>query len=328
MIIKDTNNNDKQKILTNKKRKKNNQYSFDEISLKQNNLKVKNDENLINKERKNNINLNQVNNKNCLDNSRLIITGDYHTHTIYSHGKGDIIDNANFAKEKNLKQLAITDHGFSLFLYGVKREKLSEMKEKIKLAEKQTNLKIYLGVEANFTSCQGDVDVNLEDLKILDILLVGHHRMVKSRLIDKLKLFIPNMIFKNKAYKKLKERNTETVLKAMEKYPIDILTHLNYEMPLDINKIAKKAFETGTYIEINDKKMYFTEEEIKTLIENNVMFILDSDAHKPEHVGIVPNSLQVVEKFNIPIKNIANINKLPVFKKFRKIKNNYEQIDL
>ena len=29
----------------------------------------------------------------------MLLFGDYHTHTIYSHGKGDIIDNANVAKQ-------------------------------------------------------------------------------------------------------------------------------------------------------------------------------------------------------------------------------------
>ena len=33
----------------------------------------------------------------------MIIYGDYHTHTTYSHGKGSIIDNAIAAKNKGLK---------------------------------------------------------------------------------------------------------------------------------------------------------------------------------------------------------------------------------
>ena len=49
----------------------------------------------------------------------MLLYGDYHTHTIYSHGKGDIIDNARVASKKGLKQLAITDHGFDNKLYNV-----------------------------------------------------------------------------------------------------------------------------------------------------------------------------------------------------------------
>ena len=41
------------------------------------------------------------------------LTADYHTHTIFSHGKGTILENALSAKEIGLKSIAITDHGFS-----------------------------------------------------------------------------------------------------------------------------------------------------------------------------------------------------------------------
>ena len=36
----------------------------------------------------------------------MILTADYHTHTVFSHGKGKIIDNAIIAKEKGLEGLA------------------------------------------------------------------------------------------------------------------------------------------------------------------------------------------------------------------------------
>ena len=40
------------------------------------------------------------------------LNADYHTHTVFSHGKGDVIDNARAAAEKGLKELGIADHGF------------------------------------------------------------------------------------------------------------------------------------------------------------------------------------------------------------------------
>ena len=39
------------------------------------------------------------------------ILDDYHTHTKYSHGVGTIEDNVKSAIKKNLKTIAITDHG-------------------------------------------------------------------------------------------------------------------------------------------------------------------------------------------------------------------------
>ena len=47
---------------------------------------------------------------------------DYHTHTLYSHGKGTIQQNVEAAQRKGLKEIAITDHGPGHILYGVKRK--------------------------------------------------------------------------------------------------------------------------------------------------------------------------------------------------------------
>lgn len=244
--------------------------------------------------------------------------GDYHTHTIYSHGKGTILQNAISAKEQGLKELAITDHGFGHIFFGVKRKKIDEIRQKITEAEKATGIKVYFGIEANLTSCGGDVDITKEELEKIDILLVGHHRFVKSKFLDKFRLFLPNMIFKGKVGKKFKERNTQAMLNALDKYPIDILTHLCFEMPVDVKRVAEKAVEKGTFIELNEKKMCFSAEEIKTMIELGVKFIVDSDAHRPYKVGVVENAFDVVAKYQIPLSQVANIDKLPTFKKYRK----------
>ena len=43
----------------------------------------------------------------------MILTGDYHTHTQYSHGKNTVEENAKQAKELGLQEIGICDHGFS-----------------------------------------------------------------------------------------------------------------------------------------------------------------------------------------------------------------------
>lgn len=42
------------------------------------------------------------------------ILGDYHTHTVFSHGHGSIEDNVKAAIKMGLKEIAITDHGFRI----------------------------------------------------------------------------------------------------------------------------------------------------------------------------------------------------------------------
>jgi putative hydrolase len=90
----------------------------------------------------------------------LVIFGDYHTHTPYSHGKGTILENAMIAKQKGLKEIAITDHGFNHKLYGSNRNDLLTMRDECVEAEKLTGVKVLLGVEANFISNKGEIDLN------------------------------------------------------------------------------------------------------------------------------------------------------------------------
>ena len=59
------------------------------------------------------------------------MTFDYHTHTIFSHGKGTIADNVEAARSKGLKGIAITDHGPGHLTYGIKREAVPEMRRQI-----------------------------------------------------------------------------------------------------------------------------------------------------------------------------------------------------
>ena len=41
------------------------------------------------------------------------ILADYHTHTIYSHGKGTIEDNVKVAISKGIETIGISDHGYN-----------------------------------------------------------------------------------------------------------------------------------------------------------------------------------------------------------------------
>lgn len=52
------------------------------------------------------------------------ILSDYHTHTIYSHGKGTIEENVEAARKIGLKILAISDHGPGHMGFGIKKKKI------------------------------------------------------------------------------------------------------------------------------------------------------------------------------------------------------------
>ena len=50
----------------------------------------------------------------------MLLTGDYHTHTPYSHGKNTVDENAAQAAANGLKEIAITDHGFRHVIYNLR----------------------------------------------------------------------------------------------------------------------------------------------------------------------------------------------------------------
>ena len=104
---------------------------------------------------------------------------DYHTHTVYSHGTGSIMDNVIAARKKGLTELAITDHGIRHFAFGVKEKDIASMRDEIdKINRNSEGIKVLLGMECNLISTDGDIDMNDEIRKYLDILLVGFHMMV------------------------------------------------------------------------------------------------------------------------------------------------------
>lgn len=248
----------------------------------------------------------------------MILFGDYHTHTKYSghgHGKGTILENASVAADKGLKQIAITDHGFNHMFYGVKRKDMPKVREDILNAQEITGVEILLGVEANLISQNGDIDIVETDFEFLDILLMGHHKLVKNKTWkDFGKLTIANTF--GSPYAPSKERlnrNTTAFLRAIDKYPIDIITHLNYGFPTDTLAVAKLAKEKGIFVELNGKRINFTDRELLTMAEEGVNFIVDSDAHSPKRVGECNNGINAIFRLGIPTSQVVNIDKLPNF---------------
>lgn len=238
------------------------------------------------------------------------ILADYHTHTIYSHGKGTVLDNVKVAKEKGLKEIAITDHGFDHMAFAVKRKKLPALKRDIIEAERQTGVKVYLGVEANIVSSKGDLDIKNDDYRYVEVLVAGFHKGVKNRNLKEFFCFLLGNIFANRFKKFSKKRieiNTNAYIQAVHKYPIDIISHLGLTAKVDVERVAQACAETNTYIELNGKRIHFSKEDVEKLLKTDVRFVVSSDAHIPANVANVELGMKVAKMYNIPLDRIDNL---------------------
>lgn len=230
------------------------------------------------------------------------ISGDYHTHTIYSHGKGTIEQNVQEAIKHGLKAIAITDHGFGQPFAGITPKKFEIMKQEVaELRKKYPQIKILLGVEANIIRRDGTIDLTQEQEKEMDIVLAGYHlSATQRRLIPLLNLALPAVLSKAGIYTKGQvKRNTKMFIQTIKNRKIDVITHPGYMLPVDYTELGKVCAEVGTYIEISSRHVVPDEKGLKELIDTGVKFIINSDAHELYQIGHVNYALRLVEQYHI-----------------------------
>lgn len=252
-----------------------------------------------------------------------MIIGDYHTHTIFSHGKDSIEKNVEKAIALGLKQIAITDHGLYHVFFGLSPRKVGKMRKIIdELNEKQSETRVLLGVEANIISNDGDIDIKKHQREWFDIVVCGYHKMVWGKnLAESFKFIGKNDLYQvfNKADNaKLVAHNTEVLCNAVRKNEIDIMSHPNHDMAIDPIKLAKVMKEHGTFFELNCKKVHVDTETLKEVAKTGVGFIINSDAHSADRVGDFKLGLEIATQAGISKEQIVNWDKIPNFRSRQK----------
>ncbi len=244
--------------------------------------------------------------------------GDYHTHTVYSHGKGSIEDSVLKAAKLGLRELGITEHGFNHLCYNLRRGELARMRSQIEmLAQKYPQVKVYVGVEANILSPKGKIDVRGSDKPKLDITVCGYHKLVRAFPAQP-QYFFPNNLGLSGA--KTVARNTAAYLSALEKNEIDILSHPGNSCKCDVREVARACKYFGTYFELNGKRISLSDDELAAVAEEDCEFIASSDAHEPRRVGDFSLPVKRIEKLGIPLSRLANYERLPQFRSRKEAK--------
>lgn len=238
------------------------------------------------------------------------LIADYHTHTVYSHGKGTIQDNVEVARRKGLKKVAITDHGFGHIGYGISRKKLTQIRTQInRLNDKYGDIEILLGIEANLVGINGQVDLLEKDLKYFDIILMGFHKGAKPHSVkDGFSLFLKN--FLSPIYpagrEKQRQLNTQAMIKAINRYPVNIISHPGAKIDIDTRELAKAAAKRGVALEINASHGFLTVDYVKIALEEKAPLVINSDAHRPDDVGEFSKGIDIANRAGVKPEHLVN----------------------
>lgn len=233
------------------------------------------------------------------------ILADYHTHTVYSHGKGTIEDNVKEAISKGIKTIGISDHSYKHMTYGVKIKDIYKMREDVdKLNIKYSNIDILLGMECNILDENGNIDINDEVSKLLDYVMAGYHFGSSPTSLKSMLNHCNNYVLKNE---KSKEYNTKAIINAMRNNDIFIITHPGDKGDVYIEEIAKVAKDTDTRLEINSSHSYLNASQLKQIKHIGNKFIIGSDAHRPENVGNFELAMKNIREANLDLSLVENI---------------------
>lgn len=239
------------------------------------------------------------------------IFADYHTHTLYSHGKGTVEENILAAKARGLEEVAITDHGpGSVPWIRTTVQQIRQIRKEVDFyGGIYDDVKVLVGVEANITGMDGSIDIPREAVKDLDLLLVGYHPMVVPKSIgDAWKIYGRNSLtrYSRRLAEKARVENTKALVEAVLRHDVDIVTHPGLNVSIDTAELARACARKGTALEINAGHGYMTPEFCRTAAREGARFVINSDAHRPADVGRLERGIQVAVKAGLTAGQIIN----------------------
>lgn len=213
------------------------------------------------------------------------IRGDLQMHTNYSDGRNSIEEMAKKAEELDHEYILVSDHGPSLRIAsGIEEDEIEEQREEIKELNREYEIEILHGIEANIT---GDgLDVPKSECKKFDLVVAALHRDL--------------------------ENPTEKIVNVLRDYPVDILAHpqnrkINSREPfdLDLEKVAGVAAEESVALEINSQpeRLDLDWRNVKEY-RDQVKYVVSTDAHSTSelelmHLGVSQARRGWCEKENV-----------------------------
>lgn len=235
---------------------------------------------------------------------------DLHIHTSANpHAYSTLEENIRSAREKNMKVIAITNHGPSL-QDSPHWWSLVNMRV---IPEYVGDLRILKGVETNIVDDNGNFDINQRIYDVMDIILCGLHTIEAYG--------DPSDIIKN----------TKSVINIIKSQKVDIMVHLgNPIFPLEYELVVQEAVKAGVAIEINNSSLKNSrkgsEVNCRRILElckkYDALVALGTDSHISFDIGEFEEAQKLITEVGYPIEKIINFSteNLEKFLNERKIK--------
>ena len=217
----------------------------------------------------------------------MIVKFDFHTHTSYSDGEGRATDVVEAAEARGLEAVALTDHGPE-HEFGTLAGKLMHLLQDIELARENAGIVVLKGMETNVVDRSGNIDLDEESTKKLDLLVAGIH---------KLEGVTGDQAGVARAY-------AEAATNVIQRQRVDVFAHPFYfngylipHLPLEeIEGFVSLAAERGVAIELNLKYRVPERDFLELCMREGVKFSIGTDAHKLAEVGKVDWMLSTLKQ--------------------------------
>lgn len=219
---------------------------------------------------------------------------DVHTHTVASgHGYSTIQEMARAAADLGLSILGITEHGPGIpgTCHPIYFRNL------ICVPRELYGVRLMLGAELNILNTQGELDLDEEHLRMLDLRIAGIHSVCWQG--------------------GTREENTAGVIKTMFNPYVQIISHPgDGSAPLDFEQLVLTSKETHTLLEINNHSLAPARHKTKARSNNlellrlakkhQVPVILGSDAHFSTMIAQYDRLQPLLEETAFPDELIVN----------------------
>lgn len=220
---------------------------------------------------------------------------DTHTHTLVSgHAYNTMNEMADAAAKKGLKGLAITDH--SPGMPG--STNVFHFQNLRVVPRERAGIELLLGAELNVMNEKGEVDLPASVLREIDLTVASIHKPCYKGEIDV-------------------ETITGAYMHVMENPYIDIIGHPDDgRYPADYEALAKKARETGTFLEVNNSSL--SPMTFRENAEENVLkmlsfckkygagIVLGTDAHVDTAIADYGYAERLIREADFPEELIMN----------------------